>query len=385
MRTGAPDLDDVDDLVGADTGGLLHSVALAGAQVRAVAEAVHEGVLAPLEDLQPRSVVVVCGAYGTARRAAELVTTLLATRVDVPVVCTDGLPGWVGPLDVVLVCGDDAGEWVLSDATARALRRRAEVVVAAPVEGPLRDALGGNGINLSPRLPVDPRFGFAHYVAALAAVLVGLRRVRITDQVPPLDEVADALDVAAVAGHVSREVFHNQPKLLAARIADRSVVFTGDTPATTVLAHRAAEVFLAVAGSVCAAADLPDAVRASAEIWARGPAGAADSIFYDPDLDGPTANPGPRLVVATTEARRQTVRGRLGAVDDVEVIVGEDEAAQAQSADDVPDPVSHGAGGAASGLAPTPDAVGDLVSLMLLNLRIEMAAVYVRLTGVAPR
>lgn len=50
MRTGMPDLDDVEELVARDVDGLLQSVARAGAQVRAVAEAVCEGVLSPLSE-----------------------------------------------------------------------------------------------------------------------------------------------------------------------------------------------------------------------------------------------------------------------------------------------------------------------------------------------
>ena len=64
MRTGSPDLDDAEELISADVDGSLRAVALAGAQVRAVAEAVREGVLAPLADLRPRSVIVVHGSSG---------------------------------------------------------------------------------------------------------------------------------------------------------------------------------------------------------------------------------------------------------------------------------------------------------------------------------
>ena len=62
MRTGMPDLDDVEGLVALDVDGLLQSVARAGAQVRAVAEAVREGALDPLSPLRPRGVVIVSGA-----------------------------------------------------------------------------------------------------------------------------------------------------------------------------------------------------------------------------------------------------------------------------------------------------------------------------------
>ena len=155
----------------------------------------------------------------------------LGARVDVPVVSGPVLPGWIGPLDVVIVAGDDAGDMALSDAAARATRRRAEVVVAAPIAGPLRDALGGNGIDLSPRVDVEPRLRFVGFVAAILAVFTALSGVRFGGVPPVLDEIADALDEEASSGHPDRESFHNRAKMLALRVQDRPTVWTGDTPA----------------------------------------------------------------------------------------------------------------------------------------------------------
>ena len=95
MRTGTPDLDDAEQLLSADVEGLLRGVALAGAQVRSIAEAAREGVLAPLQDLRPRSVVIVYGGGGVAARAAALIVATVSARIDVPVVTVPALPGWI--------------------------------------------------------------------------------------------------------------------------------------------------------------------------------------------------------------------------------------------------------------------------------------------------
>ncbi|WAC56113.1 hypothetical protein [Gordonia sp. SL306] len=376
MRTGAPDLDDVEELIAADLDGLLPSVALAGAQVRSVAEAQREGVLEPLTQLRPRSVVIVCGTTGAASPATQLVIAAISSRIDVPIVAAPALPGWIGPLDVVVVAGDDAGDMVLADAAARSVRRRAEVVVAAPIEGPLRDALGGNGIDLSPRVSVDPRFRFPGFVAALLAVFVSLTQVRFTGQVPQVGDLADALDGEAVANHPGNESFHNRAKLLAARLEARSSVWVGDTVGTAVVAGQASRSLLALAGVISAVAEVGDVARLVREWSERTGSTPSESIFYDPEIDGPAPQSPPRVFVATTPSRDWYVRRRLDGLGDLDVLTG----------DGASDADSGARGPAGPPAMPTmddlaADSPGDLVSLMVLILRIEMAAVYLRLIG----
>ncbi|MFW0792591.1 hypothetical protein AAFP30_02140 [Gordonia sp. CPCC 205515] len=366
MRTGAPDLDDVEELIAADVDGMLPAVASAGAQVRSIAEAQAEGVLAPLTDLRPRSVVIVSGATGVATPAAHLVIAAIGARVDVPIVHAPALPSWIGPLDVVVLAGDDAGDMVLADAAARSLRRRAEVVVAAPIEGPLRDALGGSGIDLSPRIHVDARFRFPGFVAALLAVFVSLSAVRFTGQVPQVADLADALDDEAGANHPANESFHNRAKMLAARLDGPPSVWVGDTAGTSVVAGQAARTLVALAGAMSAVAQIGDVTRMMAEWSARTGASPTDSIFYDPEIDGPPPELPPRVFVATTPAREWYVRHRLEAVGDLDVLVGDDSTAIATAP-----PLNR------EELAA--DAPTDLMSLLLLLLRVEMAAVYLRL------
>lgn len=371
MRTDAADLDDVDDLIAGDSEGLLQAAALTGAQVRAVAEAIREGVLEPLAALRPRSVVIVHGTSSVARDAVALVVACVATRVDVPIVSAPALPGWVGPLDVVVVAGDDAGDMALADAAARAQRRRAEVVVAAPIEGPLRDALGGGGIDLSPRLRVDPRFRFAAYVATLLAVFASLSDVRFTGPAPLVSDIADALDDEAATDHPARETFHNRAKMLAARLADRRVVWTGDGPAASVVAARNAKSLLALSGKVCGTADIDAVASISLQSWSAGGASPVDSIFHDPQIDGPLAAEPPRVLAVTTASRQWYAERRIVGIPDAEAVFGDVDGA---------DPATHPAGPV--GPEDLADGPADLVGYVLLALRVDIAAVYLRLTGI---
>ena len=363
MRTGMPDLDDVEGLVALDVDGLLQSVARAGAQVRAVAEAVREGALDPLSPLRPRGVVIVSGGSLVAAAASEFTVAMLAAHTDVPLVCVPSLPGWVGPLDVVVVLGDDAGDPALADAAARATRRRAEVVVGAPLEGPLRDALGGAGIDLSPRVHVDRRFGFTGFVAVIVAVVTGLSSVRFTGEVPGLDAVANALDAEAAANHVSRESFRNQAKLLASRMADTSRGVCGDTPGSVATAAQAATTMLAIAGVACAATDV---AGASVAVRDRAGSGPADSLFHDPFIDGPA--PAALTVLVLGVPRREwQLRHRTGALGEAVLVVGSVNGESEQAA------------APGSPMDTRGDLPADLEPLLSALLRVDMAAVYLRL------
>jgi hypothetical protein len=381
MRTGFPDLDNAEELISADVDGLLRAVALAGAQVRAVAEAVREGVLAPLSDLRPRSVVVVHGSSGVSHRAAEFAVATLASRVDVPVVSGPVLPGWTGPLDVVVVAGDDAGDMALADAAARALRRRAEVVVIAPIAGPLQDALGGNAIDLSPRFDIEPRFRFVGFAAALLAVFRALTQVRFTGAAPELDDLADALDAEASAGHPDRDAFRNRAKSLALRVQGRPTVWTADSPGGAVIARHAASGLVGLSGIVSAAAELADVSRMTQLLAMRGDAApVADSIFYDPEFDGPPQSAAPRVQVVSTARREWYTRQRVTGLGDVDLLVGGEPAETA--------PAAGGGPGQqwddrrpAPGEDPVADGPGDMLDFLIVALRIEMAAVYLRLVG----
>lgn len=361
------DLDDVDALLAADVDGTLRFAALGGAQIRATAAAVHENALARLHGMQPRSVVLVSGE-GSASRAAELTQAAVGSRIGVPVLGSVGTPPWVGPLDVVVVAGDDAGDPRLVESVDSALRRGAEVVVVAPDEGPMRAAGAGRALLLPPRVAVPGQHGLLRYLAAFLAVLVAVDAERTAKIVPDLDRLADVVDAEAVRDHPSNEVFHNPAKSLAARMQGRRVVLTGDARTTALVARHGSEALLRVGAGVAAATDLPDAVIG---VRRFPPATAAgyDPFFHDEELDGPAPAAAVRVVVLALEENRALVERRVAALPDADVVVADG----SESAPDLAGSASRspGPGGTRT----------DLEQLAILVGRLEMSAAYLRLIG----
>ncbi|WP_343600970.1 TobH protein [Mycobacterium sp.] len=346
------DLDDADGLIAADRDGLLRAASTAGAQVRATAAALAEGALDPLRgEYRTRTVIWVAGR-GTAETAGGLLAATSGGSAGAPFVVTADAPTWIGALDVLVVAGDDPGDPALVAAAATGVRRGARVVVAAPYEGPLRDATAGRAAVLEPRLPVPEEFGLCRYLAVGLATLETVDPKLRTD----LAALADELDAEALRNSTGREVFTNPAKALAGRMSQRSVVLAGDCAATLALARHGSSSMLRIAHRVAAATGLADALVAL-----RGmPAEPQDDIFHDDEIDGPRGDR-LRVLALTLAAERTVVAARVARLADVDIV----------GAGDVPD---------ASDAGPVP--VGSARAeqqLAVLAVRLEMAAVYLRL------
>ncbi|AFM16149.1 hypothetical protein Mycch_1347 [Mycolicibacterium chubuense NBB4] len=357
------DLDDTEGLLAADRQGLLRAASMAGAQVRATAAALDEGVLESLRsDAPPRTVVWVAGR-GSAETAGSLLAAVLGGTISAPIVVATEAPPWLGALDVLIVAGEDSGDPSLVTAAATGVRRGARVVVIAPYEGPLRDATAGRSVALPPRLAVPDDFTLVRYLAAGLAVLGVIAPGVYAD----LAAMADELDAEAFRNSAGRELFTNPAKELTQRMAGRDVVFAGDTVAMLTLARHACSMMLRVAQQVVGGAGLSDVLVALGSGWGRDShAGHEASIFHDEEIDGPLPRR-TRTIVLTSDADRPGVSARLRGFDDVDVM----------NANDVPDAVTTG--GDVPGAEMTPGNARPEQQLALLAVRLEMAAVYQRL------
>ena len=346
------DLDNAEGLLEADREGLLRAVAMAGAQVRATAAAADEGALESLaSDQRPRTVIWLAGR-GSAESAGAMLTASLGATAGEPIVAAAQAPPWIGPLDVLVVAGDDPGDPALVSAAATAVRRGARVVVAAPCEGPLRDVTAGRAAVLAPRLWVPDDFGLCRYLAAGLAVLGVVDPAIRTD----LAALADELDAEALRNSPDREVFTNPAKALAGRMSGRQAVLAGDCPGTLALARHGGAAMLRLGGRPVAAAGLADALLAL-----RAPtrfADPVDALFHDEEIDGPL--PGRLRVLALALAEeRPALSARIAGIDDVD-LVGVEDVGEAGS---------------------VPATAGRAEQLAALAVRLEMAAVYLRLAG----
>jgi hypothetical protein len=257
---------------------------------------------------------------------------------------------------VLVVAGDDAGDSALVGAAASGVRRGARVVIAAPYEGPLRDITAGRVAVLEPRLPIVGDLGLCRYLAVGLAVLESVDpRLRVD-----LAALADELDAEALRNSASREIFTNPAKALVERMSRRRVVFVGDCAATLALARHGSGVLLRAAKEVAAATGLADALTA----LHTGPGPAfvdpTEALFHDEEIDGPIADR-LRIVVLTLDAERAVVASRVAGFDDVDVV----------GAEDVPD--------LPEGRSARPGAQRAEQQLAILAVRLEMAAVYLRL------
>lgn len=348
----AIDLDDGDDLLAADTDGLLRAVAMAGAQVRAAAAAVEEGALAALGGDPARTLIHLAGR-GCAGTAGALLAATQSGSAATPLVQAAEVPPWIGPLDVLVVAGDDPGDPALVTGAATAARRGARVLIAAPYEGPLRDAAAGRAAVLAPRIPVPDEFRLpGHLAAGLAAVGVVDPRSR-TD----LAALADVLDEEALRDGPGREVFTNPAKNLVERLTGRTVALAGDDPVGLALARHGSATLLRVAGIAAGVGGLGDAIAAQRSA-------PTASIFHDDQIDGPAPRRLRVLALALAE-HRMVVAARIGGLDDVDLVTADVGPATAADAD----------AAAGAGRAPAEQQAA------VLAVRLELAAVYLRLSG----
>ncbi len=357
------DLEDAEGLLAADREGLLRTASMAGAQVRSIAAAVDEGALESLRvDDRPRSAIWVAGR-GTAETAGAMLAATLGGLADEPITVVSEAPPWVGSLDVLIVAGDDPGDPALVGAAATGVRRGARVVVVAPYEGPLRDSTAGRVAVLEPRLRVPDEFGLCRYLAA------GLAALQTVDSGLRIDMalLADELDAEALRNSAGRELFTNPAKTLAARVSDRRVALAGDCAATIALARHGSSVLLRVAHQVAAATGLADAIVALRATSGLSDAPApVDALFHDEEIDGPLPER-LRVLALTLADERTVVAARVAGLNDIYLV----------AAEDVPDAPG---GLAASGALPASTGAGrPEQQLAILAVRLEMAAVYLRL------
>lgn len=291
-------LEDPAALAAADTAGFLRSAATAGAQFRSAAQAAEEaGVERALGGSRPRSLILL-RRPGTSRSAANILAALLGDNCPVPVVLADTAPSWVGPLDVMVAHTADPGDRELADAVHRAVVRGCEVVLSAPMEGPIAAAGAGSARLLEPRLPVAPGLDLPRALAA------GLVTVSALGLLPAdLDALATELDREMERDHPSHEPFVNPAKALALRLADRTPLLWSTDPVAREVAGHAASALARHAGVVAHVAGVAEAASAPAMQRMLAGAAAHSDVFHDP-FDDPQPGgsaPPPRVMLISTE------------------------------------------------------------------------------------
>lgn len=294
-------LDDESGLVGADPSGSLRALAGAGAQVRmAMAAAAEAGVPRVIGDGRPRAVVV--ASLGGSAVVGDVLTLLAGAGSPVPVSVRRGLPlpGWVGPLDLVVavsMSGRAPGPLGLA---AEAARRGCRLLTVGAAGSPLSDVAERTG---GVHVPVLTNVGATATTAARASrmafwalttpVIVAAYELGLTDaSAPILERVATRLDERADKFRPSSEAFVNPAKSLALELSGSVPMVLGDGDVTGVAASRATAMLARTARLPSMRGSLPDDAGDVVATFDGPLASRPDDLFADPELDDPV---GPRL------------------------------------------------------------------------------------------
>jgi hypothetical protein len=289
-------LDAPDALARADRRGLLRGAAEAGARVRTAARHATEAGIAELNpEGRPRAVLV--AGFGTAASGvADLVAALVGASAPVTPIRPTGvapaagalrwtLPGWAGPVDLLLIVTADGAEPGLALLAEQAYRRGCSVVAVAPHRSPLREAVDGTRGLLVPMASAPHGEYDAETSAAgpgtlwalFTPLLALLDRVGlVTAPADALQAVADRLDRIAERCGPAIATYSNPAKTLAAELADSLPLIWTEGDAAGPVGRRFAAVLAELSGRPALAAALPEALPAHGGLLAGAFAAGAD-------------------------------------------------------------------------------------------------------------
>ncbi len=234
-------LDDPEALDRLDPAQMLRAVATAGAQVRESLVRIEDDTLAEVgRDDRPRAVVVT--GMGGSGIAADVAAAVAGRTCPVPVLAYRGhrLPGWVGPMDLVVAVSCSGSTEETLSATDEALRRGARLVTVGAAGSPLAErSAGGRALHLA--VDAQGRMPRANLWGLAVPVVMVLHAAGLAD-VPRglLAALADQLDAAAERCGPVVESLENPAKVLAIELAGSLPYVWGASDVANVAAARTA-------------------------------------------------------------------------------------------------------------------------------------------------
>jgi hypothetical protein len=288
-------LDAPEALSEADRRGLLRGAAEAGARVRTAARHATEAGITELKpDGRPRAVLI-AGPGAAASCVADLLGSLAGAGCPVIRLAPTGvapaagalrweLPGWAGPVDLLLVATPDGSEPGLSLLVEQAYRRGSNVVAVAPARSPLTETVDGvHGLFVpmatAPYEQDEPAAASAPGVlwALLTPLLALLDRTGLVVAPPEaLQKVADRLDQIAERCGPAIATYSNPAKTLAAELAEVLPVIWTEGPSAGPAGRRFAAALAELAGRPALTAELPEALAAHSVLLSGALAAGAD-------------------------------------------------------------------------------------------------------------
>ncbi|MFG2435151.1 SIS domain-containing protein [Streptomyces sp. NPDC048508] len=288
-------LDDPDALARADRRALLRGAAEAGARVRtAVRHAAEAGISELKPDGRPRAVLI-AGPGMAATGVAEFLGTLAGASCPVTRLTPRGvapaagalrweLPGWAGPVDLLLIATPDGSEPGLDLLVEQAYRRGCTVAAVAPAGSPLSGWVAGvHGLFVpmatAPYEPEEPIAASAPGVlwALLTPLLALLDRTGLVSAPPEaLQKVADRLDRVAERCGPAIAAYSNPAKTLAVELAEALPVIWTEGTSAGPAGRRFTAALAELAGRPALAAELPEALASHSVLLTGALAAGAD-------------------------------------------------------------------------------------------------------------
>jgi hypothetical protein len=288
-------LDDPEALARADRRELLRGAAEAGARVRtAVRHATEAGIAELKPDGRPRAVLI-AGPGLAATGVAELLGTLAGASCPTTRLTPTGvapasgalrweLPGWAGPVDLLLIATPDGSEPGLELLVEQAYRRGCSVVAVAPAGTPIVESVQGtHGLFVpmatAPYEPAEPLAASAPGVlwALLTPLLALLDRTGLVSAPPEaLEKVADRLDRVAERCGPAIAPYSNPAKSLAAELAEALPVIWTEGTSAGPAGRRFTAALAELAGRPALTAELPEALACHSVLLAGALAAGAD-------------------------------------------------------------------------------------------------------------
>lgn len=283
-------------------GELLAATAGAGGSIRGAMADLDRDALAEAADHgRPRALVVV-GAGGSSA-AGDIVAACAGRGSAVPVVTTNGgsLPGWVGPLDVVVPVSASGASPETLEAVSEAARR-GSAVVGVGYGGPLVEHVEqARGTFLQLRPPAQPLPARALTWALTTPLMLLAGEYGVVDAAESaLTAAADVLDERAMECGPAIEPGLNAAKDLAVVMAESLGLVWGAAGVPAAAARRAGRQFAENAGIPVMVGAFPEIARTHARVLA-GDRGADDDIFRDRVAE-PGSVPAPHLVLCSDDA-----------------------------------------------------------------------------------
>lgn len=159
----------------------------------------------------------------------------------------DGLPAWVGALDLVVVLAPEGSEPGLVQAAREAARRGSAVMLAGRPDSVIAEAAAGRSSLLVPMETGDE-------LACVVQVLAVLHELGLAPHLVP-ESVAEACDLVAQESSPHRSLADNPAKDLALNLAEAQPLLFGGTVLAARAARRVAESLRRHSGRPALAAD----------------------------------------------------------------------------------------------------------------------------------